>query len=345
AFYSALGDRGLDELIAKRHHFGFSVAIAWTDNRPFELLLTYLLQGLDLNDLEITVIASAARAADGETAYLSSSLAGQACMASGSLPPMVPTYVQNRRLLDGGLTRDVPTAVLTSAGAELIIGVQPIPRVNPQRTVPRKLLVPPALRKLAVVNYPGRMFDYYRAYLMLFRQAARSDEPNADVIYEATTKHSHASLFLQAKRVAEDAVGSPALERAVEDSAAEWRRMLLRPPGRIILEQDSGKFILGNSSVIPLEGRRHADSEWIPPHSRAIVHQIAEFVARHGHIDLQACLCVPEDESEAKIQRWLELLDQTLDGEDCLQRRFERDVRRDPEARRVYLELGVIPRA
>ncbi|MCA9687427.1 MAG: hypothetical protein KC457_35020, partial [Myxococcales bacterium] len=250
--------------------------------------------------------------ADGETAYLSSSLAGQACMASGSLPPMVPTYVQNRRLLDGGLTEDVPTAVLLSAGAVLVLAAQAIPKLMAIPHLPNSVPVPYWLKAAASLNPYWRGLDYYRAYLMLFRQAARSDEPNADVIYEATTKHSHASLFLQAKRVAEDAVGSPALERAVEDSAAEWRRMLLRPPGRIILEQDSGKFILGNSSVIPLEGRRHADSEWIPPHSRAIVHQIAEFVARHGHIDLQACLCVPEDESEAKIQRWLELLDQSL---------------------------------
>ena len=66
----------------------------------------------DLDDLEMPVIAVAARASDGETAYLTSSLAGRACMASGSLPPMVPTYVRNRRLLDMVIAARRPPVIL-----------------------------------------------------------------------------------------------------------------------------------------------------------------------------------------------------------------------------------------
>lgn len=317
AFYSLFGEAGLEQMIAKRHHFGFAVAASWFHNAPFELLLTYLLEGLDLNDLELPVIAVAARAADGETAYLSSPLAGRACMASGSLPPMVPTYIRNRRLLDGGLTLDVPTAILTSAGAELIVGVQPIPRVNPRSLVGTDVFVPPNLRFVAMVNPLQRSLDLYRSYLMLFRQAARGYEPNADVVYEATTRETHAALFAYGAAVVRDAEHSDALALAVERTQSEWRRMLARAPGRVTFVPASGTFELGSTSRLALGVARHPCDERLSVHAEIMVQQGAAFLERHPEFGLRVVLHAPQDEPEPSIERWRAVLDGALTKAGC----------------------------
>jgi predicted acylesterase/phospholipase RssA len=342
AFYSAFGDAGLDQMISKRHHFGFAVAASWYHNAPFELLLTYLLDGLDLNDLELPVIAVAARAADGETAYLSSPLAGRACMASGSLPPMVPTYVRNRRLLDGGLTLDVPTAILTSAGAELIVGVQPIPRVNPRPLVDTDVFMPPNLRLLATINPLQRSLDIYRSYLMLFRQAARGYEPNADVVYEATTRETHAALFAYGAGVVADAERSDALALAVERTLSEWRRMLARAPGRVTFEPTTGSFELGSASKVVLGVAQRPCEERLSLHAATLVQQGAAFIARHPELGLRVVLHVPEHESEALITRWQAVLDAALANAGCRVAPVYERVR-VAAARSLEFELAVIP--
>ena len=341
-FYSAYGDEGLELMIKQRYTFFAALVVDPYTVGVWELLLTALLEGVDLNDLELTVIAVAARAADGETVYLTSSLASRACKASGSVPPQVPIYIRNQRLLDGALTVDVPTAILTAAGAELIAGVQPYPRVNPLPIDNRNIYKPRFLRNLDSFNPLMRSLEFYRSLMMVVRQAARGDEPNADVIYEATTESSHAFAFYQGARVVEDAAKSASLDLAFEGIEAEWRRLKMRSPGRVLLNPDSGKFLLGNSTLIQLEGFVDSATGEIPQYARAIVRRIAAFMTRHAEFDLRAWLYVPPRESQDKVVRWRELLDQTMCAE--LDRSFELEVISHPKYRQVFLELGVKPR-
>jgi len=214
-----------------------------------------------ITDLGQPTIAVSTVAQTGEANYQTSGLIGKSLMASGSLPPFVATYIGNTRLLDGGPTQDLPTAILRAAGAELVLAVQPIPKLT---SIPRpsdQVGVSYLSKWATSFNPVVRGRDAYRAYLMLFRQAALGHEQHADVSYNATPTSSGAGTWYAGPRIAQEAADSQALKHAIDEAQAHWYALRNDDaPGRVRVNRDTNTVEIGLAVDIGFE--RAPGSKW-----------------------------------------------------------------------------------
>ncbi|NVB42431.1 hypothetical protein G6O69_31700 [Pseudenhygromyxa sp. WMMC2535] len=240
AFYAALGDRGLMRMLLNSNTIGWGVFFAVVNNIPLTWWLAWATNFVDLGELAQPTIVGASSADEGEGVQLLSGLIAKNLMASGSQPPFMATYIGNERLLDGGLTEDVPSAVLISAGASLVLAAQAIPKPMALPHLPNSVPVPYWLKVAALLNPYWRSLDYYRGYIMLYRQAALGAEQYAQVFYNATTKFSGAGTWFAGPRIAAEAASSQALLDAIDDAKMMWDALLGDPPGRVRVNLDTG---------------------------------------------------------------------------------------------------------
>ncbi len=245
AFYAALGDKGLLRMLLNNNTIGWGVFFALVNNMPLTWWLAWATDFIDLGDLAQPTIAVASAADSGDAVHMTSGLAGKSLMASGSMPPFVATYIGNTRMLDGGLTQDVPTAVLGSAGASLIVAAQSIPKVMGLPQLPNSVPVPYLTKWAVTLNPFVRSLDYYRGFIMLFRQAAFSQEQYAQVFYNATTQLSSAGTWFAGRRIAQEAAGSAALQDAIIEAKAYWQQLLEDAPGRVRINLATGVVEMG----------------------------------------------------------------------------------------------------
>jgi hypothetical protein len=245
AFYAALGDKGLLRMLLNSNTIGWGVFFALVNNMPLTWWLAWATHFVDLGDLAQPTIAVASAIDQGDAVHLTSGLAGKGLMASGSMPPFVATYIGNTRLLDGGLTQDVPTAVLASAGASLVIAAQSIPKIMTIPSVPESIPLPYLTKYAITLNPVVRLLDYYRGFITLFRQAAFSQEQYAQVFYSATTQFSSAGTWFAGPRIAHEAAQSQALQDAVAESVVFWNELLADSPGRVRINRTTQLVEIG----------------------------------------------------------------------------------------------------
>lgn len=245
AFYSALGDVGLNRMLYGNNIIGWGVFFALVNNMPLTWWLAWATDYIDLGELPQPTIAVATSAARGDAVHMTSGLAGKSLMASGSMPPFVATYIGNSRLLDGGLSQDLPTAVLSAAGASLTLAVQAVPKIMPVPTLPDSIPVPYLTKYWITLNPIVRLLDGYRGFVTLFRQAAFSQEQYAQVFYNATTLFSSAGTWFAGRRIAWEAANSQALQDAVAESVNFWNDLLLDAPGRVRLNRTTSQVETG----------------------------------------------------------------------------------------------------
>lgn len=220
AFHAADPEGGLTELLDKWWCMELGILFGWWDSTPLSWWVTRATNGLLLQELEIPVIAVATSADLGIGVLLRDGPAGAACTASGALPPTPPVFRGGHRLLDGGLVLDLPTEVLFDSTAALVLSVNAVPPVDNAVPVPR--LPIPGYALLLKLNPYLRMYDYTRAYLMLFNQAARIGEVYADVNFPARFDGTNAGYFWQAHRVVEAARAQPELKEATDAAVEHW---------------------------------------------------------------------------------------------------------------------------
>lgn len=245
AFYAALGDAGLTRMLYGNNVIGWGVFFALVNNMPLTWWLAWSTHFLDLGELGQPTIAVSTSADQGDAVHMTTGLAGKRLMASGSMPPFVATYVGNNRLLDGGLSQDVPTAVLQAAGASLVIAAQSIPRIMPVPTLPDFVPVPYLTKYAITLNPFVRLLDGYRGFITLFRQAAHSQEQYAQVFYNATTLFSSAGTWFAGRRIAYEAANSQALQDAILESVALWNELLEDAPGRVRINRTTNEVETG----------------------------------------------------------------------------------------------------
>ncbi|MFV8753100.1 patatin-like phospholipase family protein [Nannocystaceae bacterium ST9] len=245
AFYAALGDKGLLRMLLNSNTIGWGVFFALINNMPLTWWLAWATHYVDLGELAQPVVSVATSADKGDAIHMTSGLAGKSLMASGSMPPFVATYIGNSRLLDGGLSQDVPTAVLNSAGASLVVAAQSIPKIMTIPTLPDFVPVPYLTKYAITLNPFVRVLDYYRGFITLFRQAAFSQEKYAQVFYSATTQFSSAGTWFAGPRIAHEAALSQALQDAVAESVAYWNELLADAPGRVRINRTTNLVEIG----------------------------------------------------------------------------------------------------
>lgn len=247
AFYAALGESGLTRMLYGNNIIGWGVFFALVNNMPLTWWLAWSTQFLDLGELAQPVVTVATSAEQGDAVHMTSGLAGKRLMASGSMPPFVATYIGNKRMLDGGLSQDVPSAVLQAAGASLVVAAQAVPRVMPIPTLPDFVPVPYLTKWAITLNPFVRSLDGYRAFVTIFRQAAFSQEQYAQVFYNATTLFSTAGTWFAARRIAYEAANSQALQDAVLEAKAHWDDLLLDAPGRVRINLTTNQVETGSA--------------------------------------------------------------------------------------------------
>ncbi|GEM_PF-4830517 len=253
AFYSALGERGLLRMLLNSNTIGWGVFFALLNNFPLTWWLSWATEFIDLSELAQPTISVSTTANEGDAFHQTAGLTGKSLMASGSLPPFISTYIGNTRLLDGGLSQDVPTAVLSTAGASLVLAAQAIPKLAPIPRVPSFLPIPLGLKTLVSLNPLVRGLDYYRGYISLFRQAAHSQEQYAQVFYDATTVLSSAGSWYAGPRIAAEAAVSQALHDAIAEAVVHWQALLTDAPGRVRINRASAEVEIGPAVDIGFE--------------------------------------------------------------------------------------------
>jgi predicted acylesterase/phospholipase RssA len=245
AFYAALGDKGLLRMLLNSNTIGWGVFFALVNNIPLTWWLAWATDFVDFRDLAQPTISVSSVAQTGEPYHQTSGLAGKGLMASGSLPPFISTYIGNTRLLDGGVTQDLPTAILNAAGAELVLAAQAVPKLQSIPRLPDAVPIPYLTKWAISLNPLLRGFDYSRAYLMLFRQAALGEEQYAEVFYNATTKFSSAGSWYAGPRIAAEAADSQALKDAIIDAKLHWQALLDDAPGRARINRGTNQVEIG----------------------------------------------------------------------------------------------------
>jgi len=293
AFYAALGDRGLLRMLLNSNTIGWGVFFALINNMPLTWWLGWATHFVDLGDLAQPTISVATSAEKGDAVHMISGLAGKSLMASGSMPPFVATYIGNTRFLDGGLSQDVPTAVLNSAGATLVVAAQSIPRVMTIPSVPEFIPVPYFKKYLVTINPLVRVLDYYRGFITLFRQAAFSQEQYAQVFYSATTKFSSAGTWYAGPRIAHEAAQSQALQDAVAEALVFWNELLLDAPGRVRVNRTTNEVEVGVAVELGFEFDVGLGQWRLNEDGGRVVALIGKYVALSGASSLEVTIINP----------------------------------------------------
>jgi hypothetical protein len=282
AFYAALGERGLTRMLFNAGTIGLGVFMAYVSNIPLTWWMSWGTNFVDLSETGQPVISVSSVANTGEPWYQTAGLAGKGMMASGSLPPFVATYIGNTRLLDGGLTDDLPTAMLQTAGAELVLAVQAIPKVADIPILPDQIPIPYVTKWAISFNPFVRMVDFLRGYVMVFRQAAIGSEQYAQVSYGATTTNSTVGSWYAGPRIAYEAANSVALQTAVAQAKAHWQAMLAGAPGRVRINLGTKEVEIGSALTIGFELDGSSTLWRLSDDSEAVLAEVGKFVAAHS---------------------------------------------------------------
>jgi hypothetical protein len=227
--------------------------MAYVTNIPLTWWLSWGTNFVDLSEVAQPVISVTSVANTGEPRYQTAGLAGKDMMASGSMPPFVATYIGNTRLLDGGLTDDLPTAMLQTAGAELVLAVQAVAKVANIPILPDQIPIPYVTKWAVSLNPFVRWLDSFRGFLMVFRQAATGSEQYAQVSYGSTTKYTTAGSWYAGQRIAYEAANSVALKSAVAEAKVHWQAMLAGAPGRVRVNLGTNEVEIGPAMTIGFE--------------------------------------------------------------------------------------------
>jgi NTE family protein len=180
-----------------------------------EKTLNELLQHKQFEDLAIPFRAVAVDIGSGEEVVLQSGPVARAVRASCSIPGIFqPTEIDGRLLVDGGLTNDVPTDVVSRMGASRVIGVD----LNADRVVPKR---------------PENLIEvFYRSLNILIYNSAQKARRQADLMLvprlEGFAYHDLGrldELIAQGERAAREQI------KALKKLARQAPRARLRTPG------------------------------------------------------------------------------------------------------------------
>lgn len=227
AFYTVHGLPGLTRLESSWPSLYLALSYSSVSSYPLALWANSHLDFADLNDIPTALFPVATLASNEHEWPIRGGSVGQGVRASGSLPPFAPTVHGRLRLLDGGFSADVPCQVLSDEGADLIIAVNPY--TFPPTLPGRRVWIPVLSSCVMTENPILRMLDWTRGYQMLWRFAAVSQLPYADVVYNSDNPYTQPLAFFAGRWIVSGASHSNALAVALEQATSAWRALLGEP--------------------------------------------------------------------------------------------------------------------
>lgn len=143
------------------------------------------LQGAKIEDLKVPYKAVATDIITGESIFIDKGSLSKAIRASISIPIMLaPVPIENRKLVDGGVSMPVPTKVVREMGADIVIGVNLYGNIFPMTE---------ALDNNAIRLSAREIFRL--SYQMLLNKLATENLEEADIALNPKIKEGSFNIF------------------------------------------------------------------------------------------------------------------------------------------------------
>ncbi|MEM7159783.1 MAG: patatin-like phospholipase family protein [Myxococcota bacterium] len=302
--HAARGEAGLEPVEHDWPGLQLAVLHGYRRGDALRRWLAEATHDIDLSALPSPAIVVSTRAETLEAHLHTSGPAAWACLASGSMPPMAPTFIGGRRFVDGVVAADLPAAALRSAGAALVLGVQAMPPVSRE---PAWATAVQSRRggPWAPLAPARRFWDFARSYLAFARRAAQSETPHADLVLHGSIEHTLAGFFWQGARIVDDTTRHEDLEHTLNAAEAHWRALTRRSPRRVDIEPDTGRVRTGEAIDLSLssgvEPRPSADAH-------ALLARLHRWLEHRPDLRLRVTLELDADADPAAYERALETL-------------------------------------
>ncbi|HYI02941.1 cyclic nucleotide-binding and patatin-like phospholipase domain-containing protein, partial [Hyalangium sp.] len=186
AFYSALGDSGLELLLKEGAKFNAVVLASIINSSAITRFIDRLLGHRRLEKTELPFFPVGTNVSKSQAWVVQQGTLGAGVRASGIMPGLLsPDYADdNSRVVDGAFINCVPASVLMSHRANLIVGTNVLS--DPPDEEERGPLLPGPLGWfLHGLNPVGRISDAVRATLILFHTSGEQSVSHADVTFDS----------------------------------------------------------------------------------------------------------------------------------------------------------------
>ena len=177
--YAAGGMPALDELLERKASFARRIWASCVSPAGIERFVDDLVGPVGLGETEIPFFPVGVDILTGREVVRSRGLVGHGTLSSCCLPPAFPALrIGETRVVDGGVSNNVPASVVWEAGAHFILASNIIPSFpfGPASMV--KLPLPRGLRQIA-----SRIEDTMRALYLLMSQTGRDRAELADYVF------------------------------------------------------------------------------------------------------------------------------------------------------------------
>jgi predicted acylesterase/phospholipase RssA len=186
AFYSALGDAGLELLLKEGAKFNAVILASVINSGAMTLYVDHLLGKRRLEKLELPFFPVGTNVSQSQAWVRQKGTLGAAVRSSGIMPGLLsPDYTDdNSRVVDGAFINSVPVSILMSQRANLIVATNVLS--TPPDEKERGPLLPGALGWfLHGLNPIGRISDAVRSTLILFHTGGEQSASGADVTFDS----------------------------------------------------------------------------------------------------------------------------------------------------------------
>lgn len=226
-YFAAEGRVGLEKLVQRGRNFGYTQALSMISTHPLELQIAQDLGGADLTRLPIAAnpFTTNLTQVEGQAAWAGPAALG--ARASSSAPGVFgPTVLAKRGVfVDGVVAGNVPSAILISQGADLLVASNVVPR-----PVSKPVSSWAVGRLLSSVSPLDRVYEAYLS-TMYFLYAQGLPPPGLGCLtiqgndaIESMKPSPSPSDFSQAAKIVAHTKGHDSLQAAVEQIKGEWDR-------------------------------------------------------------------------------------------------------------------------
>lgn len=214
AYYCVGGTRGIERIVRRGPELARSMwRMAWSSS-IVERGVDADLGGARLEALEIPLLPIVTNLAKHRAEVVVEGTCGLGVRASVSAPGLfAPTFIDEHRYVDGAVTDNVPTALVESMGAGLVISGN---------------LLPAAKATRARRGVLGRLGDLTDAFHLLVHEAGNPEPGERRLTYApaaASLPLARTFRYDEAARVTDAARRDPRLADVVDEASRRWRSM------------------------------------------------------------------------------------------------------------------------
>lgn len=270
AYYAVLGEPGLKRFKEDLAFISIAALFGILSSSFIEALMLVELGFVRMERSEIPFFPVVTDADTGIESDVRHGTYARGVRASGSLPPIGPTVLGDRRFLDGGLSANLPIGVLRLESADVVIAANCISTVQARKR--RTPLPIPVLGRLLLESNPLlRMEDILRMIPLIFQAVGKSQDIFADVVF---TANENANL------------NASDLNESVTKAQFRVRELLYRQPARVHLDRQGRLQVHGTVDFEP-------GTTLLQSQSRSLLNEVADCLNKNPEVTGTVYASVP----------------------------------------------------